>query len=97
MKKILEIIIPLMLIISVASCGPSEVIVSERPVEPVYERPVAPGPDYVWVDGEWYSSGGRYAYRNGYWVKPHHSQTWQRGEWQQKGNGWYWHKGHWHS
>jgi WXXGXW repeat (2 copies) len=33
-------------------------------------RPVAPGPDYAWVDGYWYPEGGRYRWHAGYWSRP---------------------------
>jgi hypothetical protein len=33
-------------------------------------RPVAPGPDYAWVDGYWYPGGGRYRWHAGYWSRP---------------------------
>ena len=33
-------------------------------------RPVAPGPDYVWVDGYWYVVDGRYVWHRGYWTLP---------------------------
>src|SRR6202043_1618745 len=33
-------------------------------------RPVAPGPDYFWVDGYWYPVDGRYVWHRGYWTLP---------------------------
>jgi hypothetical protein len=33
-------------------------------------RPVAPGPDFTWVDGYWYPVGGRYHWHAGYWTRP---------------------------
>ena len=33
-------------------------------------RPVAPGPDFFWVDGYWYPVGGRYRWHEGYWTRP---------------------------
>jgi hypothetical protein len=33
-------------------------------------RPVAPGPDYYWVDGYWYPVGSRYRWHGGYWTRP---------------------------
>jgi hypothetical protein len=33
-------------------------------------RPVAPGPDYYWVDGYWYPVGHRYRWHSGYWTRP---------------------------
>lgn len=36
----------------------------------VVVRPVAPGPDYFWVDGYWYPVSGRYVWHRGYWTRP---------------------------
>jgi hypothetical protein len=33
-------------------------------------RPVAPGPEYVWIDGYWYPGGGHYVWHRGYWTRP---------------------------
>ncbi len=33
-------------------------------------RPVAPGPDFFWVDGYWFPDGGRYKWHAGYWSRP---------------------------
>lgn len=71
------------------------VYVTERPAEVVYVRPAVPGAGYVWVDGDWYWSGGRYAWRNGYWSHPRGGQGWIRGSWQHRGRGYYWQKGRW--
>jgi hypothetical protein len=32
-------------------------------------RPIAPGPDYAWVDGYWYPVEGRYVWHDGYWTR----------------------------
>ena len=40
------------------------------PPRVVAVRPVAPGPDYVWVDGYWYPVEGRYRWHEGYWTRP---------------------------
>jgi hypothetical protein len=36
----------------------------------VLVQPVAPGPDFFWVDGYWYPAGRRYRWHNGYWTRP---------------------------
>jgi len=40
------------------------------PPRVVRVRPVAPGPEYVWVEGYWYPVGGRYRWHEGYWTRP---------------------------
>jgi hypothetical protein len=76
-------------------CGPTRYTVTEQPVAPVYERPVTPGPEYVWVDGDWDWVGGTYVYRHGYWEKPHPNRVWITGTWVHNGKGYYWKKGYW--
>jgi hypothetical protein len=40
------------------------------PAPRVYERPVAPGPGYAWVDGYWYPVGHHWRWHQGYWTMP---------------------------
>ena len=79
--------------ITLSSCAP-QMVVTERPAPPVYVRPVVPGPHYVWVDGDWYVSGGRYVWREGYWAPPR-KKHWVGGHWAPRRGGWYWERGHW--
>ena len=71
-------------------------VVSSQPVRPAYERPISPGADYIWIDGDWVYSGGAYTWREGYWGHPRGHRTWQSGSWQQRNNGWTWRRGRWH-
>ena len=79
-----------------SSCRPSAVVVRERPVAPMYTRPIAPGASYVWVDGEWLLRGNQYYYKQGYWAAPtrRHS-AWVPGHWKRARGGSYWAPGHW--
>ena len=72
-----------------------EAYITAQPSEVVYERPASPGSGYVWVDGDWYWSGGRYAWRNGYWSQPRGARVYVRGTWQHTDRGYRWQKGHW--
>ena len=69
--------------------------VTARPDPPIYNRPVSPGGNYVWIDGDWYYRGGRYNWREGYWAQPRGSRVWISGSWEQRNNGWYWRRGRW--
>src|SRR5258706_12488335 len=95
MKKLVFILSLALSVLTLDSCGPGRYTVTAQPSVPVYERPVSPGVGYVWVDGDWYRSGGRYVYRNGYWSRPRGHRTWAAGVWVRKGNGWYYKRGHW--
>ena len=55
-------------------------------------RPVAPGPDYNWIDGYWYVENNRYVWHGGYWTRPpyggavwvgprHDGARWYAGYW----------------
>jgi hypothetical protein len=47
------------------------------PPRVVHVRPLAPGPDYVWVEGYWYPVGGRYVWHDGYWTRsPYAGARW---------------------
>ena len=69
--------------------------VADQPAEVYYERPVSPGVDYVWVDGDWVWSGGTYRWHNGYWTHRRGGRTWERGHWDHGARGYHWNRGHW--
>jgi hypothetical protein len=77
-----------------SSCAGSY-YVTAQPVEPVYERPVAPYQGAVWIDGDWTWSGGSYAYVRGHWDRPRAGRVWVRGNWERGQRGYRWHKGYW--
>ncbi|MDB5009050.1 MAG: hypothetical protein JWP45_3443 [Mucilaginibacter sp.] len=77
-----------------SSCAGSY-YVYDQPVEPVYERPVAPYAGAVWIDGDWVWSGGRYVYTRGYWARPRAGRAWVHGGWNHGPRGYAWHRGHW--
>ncbi len=83
-------------LIFITGCGPSSVTVRTRPEPPYYARPMAPGPNYVWIDGEWIRSGRGYAYRHGYWMAPRpRYHAYISGHWERRRHGWYWVHGYW--
>lgn len=88
---VLAVALPLVL----GSCAASVGVVATAPPPPVVVRPVAPGPGVIWVDGDYYWSGGRYVYRQGYWARPRRGRSWQAGHWQAARGGWQWRRGHW--
>ena len=84
------------ILIFLAGCEPSLAVVRTQPEPPVYVRPVAPGGNYVWVDGEWIRRGHGYRYRQGYWAAPRPSyHRYITEHWQQKRQGWHWIPGRW--
>lgn len=92
MKKIL---VSCVIILSSAGMWSCKTTVAAKPEAVVVARPAQPGPNYIWIEGDWYVSGGRYVQRPGYWVIPRKSRTWVPGSWHHNNHGWYWQKGHW--
>ncbi len=89
------IVLVTVFIVALAEVGCSgEAVITTQPAEVTYSRPASPGADYVWVDGDWYWSGGTYVFRNGYWAHGR-GRTWVKGNWEHRPHGYYWHKGHW--
>ena len=96
MKRVIQTgILFLLALFIFVSCEPGYVTVGARLDAPYYDRPVRPGPDYIWIDGDWYWEGGTYVYHHGYWSRPRGTHIWISGSWEQRNGGWYWRKGKW--
>jgi hypothetical protein len=94
MKKQLLAISLAICLIGAAACS-TEGYVTARPDDVVYARPVAPGPDYIWIDGDWVWSGGRYTWHEGHWDHSRPGHVWHGGSWVSGGHGWHWNHGRW--
>ena len=86
-------------IIAIAAClgamGCEAAYVDEQPGDVTYEQGVAPGPDYVWIDGDWVWAGGRYTYQKGHWDHGRPGHTYAKGSWAHTSRGYHWNRGHW--
>jgi hypothetical protein len=91
-KRNLFIMFLSMIIIS--SCAVRGVV-TDRPADVVYERPLAPGAGYIWINGDWIWSGGSYRWHEGHWERPRNGHNWVSGHWEASGHGWRWNKGRW--
>jgi len=81
---------------STAGAQPTTMIVQQAPPpRPVETVVVAPGPDYVWIDGEWVWNG-RWIWVGGRWGYPPYSRAvWVGGySWHDR-HGWHNAHGHW--
>lgn len=57
--------------------------------------PPTPGPNYVWVNGEWVWNNGWY-WSGGYWLlPPFRGGAWVGGYWERGPHGWVHYGGHW--
>lgn len=74
----------------------SQTMVADTPPPPPTETVVvAPGPGYVWVDGEWIWNG-RWVWVGGHWsVPPYPHAIWFRGGWARGPHGYRRVPGHW--
>jgi hypothetical protein len=73
------------------------VIVGQAPPSPVTETVVVerPGPDYIWIDGEWVWNDG-WIWVGGHWgYPPYPRAVWVGGGWYHGPHGWYHAPGHW--
>jgi hypothetical protein len=65
------------------------------PAPPDETAPPAPGPDYVWVGGDWVWNGG-WVWTGGHWViPPYPHAVWFRGGWGRRYDGYHRERGHW--
>jgi hypothetical protein len=92
MKRILLLAF---ILFTIAACNSSHYVISTQLPVPVYEKPIAPGPGYVWIDGDWKVEDGNYIWHEGHWRKPKVHKVWHPGYWQSTTNGWYWQPGRW--
>jgi len=78
------------------TAAPSTVVVQQPPPPlPVETVVIAPGPDYVWIGGEWIWAGG-WVWRAGYWGHPPYGHAvWVGGRSWHDGRGWHAERGHW--
>jgi hypothetical protein len=71
------------------------VVAEPPPPAPVDTVVVAPGPDYVWIGGEWVWNGGWF-WVGGHWgYPPYPHAVWVRGYWGRGSHGWSRAPGHW--
>jgi hypothetical protein len=84
-----------MCIFGTTACTVQGGVVSDRPGDIVDVRGVAPGPDWIWIDGDWVWSGGSYHWNAGHWGRPRGGRAWHAGNWESHGKGYRWHRGYW--
>ena len=82
-------------LIGAIGCSVEGGYVTNRPADVAYVRPGAPGPDYIWIDGDWVWSGGQYIWHEGHWDHPRAGHVWHGGSWVSGSHGWHWSRGRW--
>ena len=89
------LLVGLVMICTIVLAGCAGEVVATRPSEVVYDRPAAPGPDYIWISGDWVWAGGRYSWHEGHWDRRREGHVWHDGGWESRRGGWAWHRGYW--
>jgi len=88
-----------LLAIPVQSKAQGAVDISVRigpPLLPVYEQPICPEPDYIWVPGYWAYGPDGYFWVPGTWVEPPEvGLLWTPGYWEWQDDFYIWHAGYW--
>src|SRR4029077_304746 len=79
-----------------SAAAPAPAVVAEAPPAPPAETVVvAPGPEYVWMPGEWVWNG-RWVWTGGCWILPPYPHAvWVGGYWGRGPYGWHRYPGHW--
>jgi hypothetical protein len=96
-KQLFKYLLATLVFIAAAVTSNAQVrlYVKVRPTAVVVERPVAPHPNYVWIDEEWTVQNGAYVHVPGYWAEPRPGYVWVPGHWTSEAKGDYWVPGHW--
>ncbi|HEV3419336.1 MAG TPA: hypothetical protein VG075_03435 [Candidatus Acidoferrum sp.] len=81
---------------SFAQIGVGVSITIAPPDLPVYEQPVCPGDDYIWIPGYWAYADDDYYWVPGTWVMaPEVGFLWTPGYWAFEENRYFFHEGYW--
>jgi hypothetical protein len=73
---------------------PGVIVVEERPPPPRREVVVVKS-GYIWVDGHWEQTSGRWVWRDGYHQRARSDADWAPGRWERRGRGHAWVSGTW--
>jgi hypothetical protein len=52
-------------------------------------------PGFVFIEGRWYRSGGRWEWQDGRWERERTGHVWVAGRWERRGNKHVWIEGSW--
>ncbi|MBU6409629.1 MAG: YXWGXW repeat-containing protein [Verrucomicrobia bacterium] len=78
------------------AAGATTVVETAPPPPPAEVYVAPPGPDYVWVAGQWQWNGAAWVWVRGYWsLPPARGAVWVDGGWYHGPGGWYHRPGHW--
>ena len=76
-------------------CVARGVIVADDPPPVARVTYAQPRPGYVWVEGHWMRDGGRWAWRDGHYVRDRSGHVYVQGDWRRNGRRWEYRDGQW--
>jgi YXWGXW repeat-containing protein len=98
-KLIRSLMLALAMMLFVSGASSAQVFLSVSigpPPLPVYEQPLCPGEDYIWMPGYWAWSPVGFYWVPGTWVlAPESGLLWTPGYWAFEDAVYYWHPGYW--
>ena len=94
--RFLSVALLLLLLSAASSAGVLISVSFGPPALPIYEQPLCPAPDYIWVPGYWAWSSVGYYWVPGTWaLAPEPGLLWTPGYWAFDAGLYYWHPGYW--
>lgn len=96
MKEVIQLITVAVIALFMQSCKTNG-YVAVRPASIETVRPVRPGVNHVWVDGDWRwdRQTRHYNWHSGYWHAPYRGHIYTPGRWQTTERGHRWVAGRW--
>ena len=96
MKKIILLLAMITILSFLTSCDAG--YVTEQPTYVETSRPIQPGADYIWIEGDWiWNSHSRtYSHGNGRWETPNRGKNYTPGHWNNSAHGYHWQNGRRH-
>ncbi|MBZ5569959.1 MAG: hypothetical protein LAN64_19205 [Acidobacteriia bacterium] len=97
--KLIRSLMLVLAMLSASAVSSAQVFLSVSiapPPLPVYEQPLCPGEDYIWVPGYWAWSPVGFYWVPGTWaLSPEPDLLWTPGYWAFESAAYYWHPGYW--
>jgi len=75
--------------------GRAQLVSSTPPPPPARVISVEPRPGYAYIQGRWDLEGGRWVWRDGYWIRQRTGYVYDQGYWDRRGSGYVWVEGRW--
>lgn len=75
--------------------APTAVVEVDEEPPPPRAVVVETRPGFIFIQGHWVRSGGRWVWRDGYWERERAGYVWEAGRWETRGRGHVWVEGRW--